>query len=71
MTTQEIIQRLKDGNQRFVTDQLEHNQQDGARRNDLTGGQQPFAIILSCADSRVVLSGTSSVGICPRWAAAC
>ncbi|MFY0651191.1 MAG: carbonic anhydrase [Cyclobacteriaceae bacterium] len=54
MTTQEIVDRLKEGNARFVSDQLEGNQQDGERRDSLTGGQAPWAIVLSCADSRVV-----------------
>ena len=54
MTQQEIIPRLKEGNQRFVADGLEGNLHDGPRREELTGGQEPYAIILSCADSRVV-----------------
>lgn len=54
MTIQDTIQRLKDGNARFVLDKLDGKLQDSSRRNDLTGGQQPYAIILSCADSRVV-----------------
>lgn len=54
MTPEQIIERLKAGNDRFVNDQLEANLQDSDRRGSLTGGQQPFAIILSCADSRVV-----------------
>lgn len=54
MTISEVKQRLKDGNDRFVADKLDGKLQDSVRRNDLTGGQQPYAIILSCADSRVV-----------------
>ncbi len=54
MTQQEILDRLKDGNGRYVADKLQHNLQDDARRSSLTGGQQPYAIVLSCADSRVV-----------------
>lgn len=54
MTSEEIIQRLKDGNTRYVNDTLEHNLQDSNRRNEITSGQSPFAIILSCADSRVI-----------------
>jgi carbonic anhydrase len=50
----EIIQRLKDGNERFVADKLDGKLQDSSRRNSLTGGQEPYAIIVSCADSRVV-----------------
>lgn len=54
MTIQDVLKRLEDGNARFVTDKLEGNLQDGERRDSLTGGQSPYAIILSCADSRVV-----------------
>ena len=50
----EILQRLKDGNARFVADKLDGSLQDSARRSSLTSGQDPYAIILSCADSRVV-----------------
>lgn len=54
MTPNEVLQRLKDGNVRFENDQLEGSLQNGTRRKELTGGQKPYAIILSCADSRVV-----------------
>ncbi len=54
MTNQEIIQRLKDGNNRFVADRLDGQLQDSIRRDALVGGQEPYAIVLSCADSRVV-----------------
>lgn len=48
------LDKLKAGNENFVNDNLSHRAQDAARRSDLVAGQQPFAIILSCADSRVV-----------------
>ncbi len=54
MTISDIKQRLIDGNARFVADKLDGKLQDSSRRDELTGGQQPYAIILSCADSRVV-----------------
>lgn len=54
MEINEILDRLKEGNARFVSDKLEGKLQDGERRDALTGGQAPDAIILSCADSRVV-----------------
>ena len=54
MTINEIISRLQEGNARFVEDSLDGKLQDSVRRGSLTGGQQPYAIILSCADSRVV-----------------
>lgn len=54
MTGNEVVDRLKAGNERFVADKLERKLQDISRRDDLTAGQDPYAIILSCADSRVV-----------------
>lgn len=54
VSAEDALERLKAGNKKFVTDKLEGNLQDSERRKSLTGGQKPFAIILSCADSRVV-----------------
>lgn len=54
MNWQDALNRLKEGNQRFVQDQLDGKLQDADRKQSLTGGQAPWAIILSCADSRVV-----------------
>jgi carbonic anhydrase len=59
----EIIQRLKDGNERFVSDKLEGKDRDSVRRDALTGGQAPFAAILGCADSRVVPEIVFDVGL--------
>lgn len=49
-----VVQRLKKGNERFVKDKLDGKLQDSVQRELLQDGQEPFAIILSCADSRVV-----------------
>lgn len=54
MNNAEIRQRLAEGNQRFVEDKLDGKLQNSNRRDELTSGQAPFAIVLSCADSRVV-----------------
>lgn len=54
MNSQDVLSRLKEGNERFVEDKLDGKLQDSSRRGSLTGGQEPYAIILSCADSRVV-----------------
>ncbi len=54
MNQDQVIERLKEGNERFVNNSLNSDLQDGQRRSELTGGQAPWAIVLSCADSRVV-----------------
>ena len=54
MTAQESLNRLKEGNARFVADKLDGKLQNSSRRKSITGGQEPYAIILSCADSRIV-----------------
>ena len=50
----EILERLKAGNVRFAADRLDAKLQDSKRRHALIDGQAPFAVVLSCADSRVV-----------------
>ena len=50
----EALARLMEGNSRYKADRLEHPHADAARREALTGGQAPFAVVLACADSRVV-----------------
>jgi carbonic anhydrase len=63
MEIQESLNRLIEGNERFVNDQLNGNLQDSSRREALEGGQNPYAIILSCADSRVVPELTFDTGL--------
>lgn len=50
----EIKARLLEGNKRFIEDRTDDKLRDSSRRRALTEGQSPFAVILSCADSRVV-----------------
>jgi carbonic anhydrase len=50
----EALDRLREGNRRFVSDDRSDPLQDRARRHQLAAaGQEPFAIILGCSDSRV------------------
>jgi carbonic anhydrase len=46
------LERLRAGNRRFVED-LRRNQSNRERRSALTTGQEPFATVLGCSDSRV------------------
>jgi carbonic anhydrase len=47
----EALARLRAGNQRFVSNQMQRV--SNSHRPDLASGQTPFAIILGCSDSRV------------------
>ncbi len=49
----QALQKLIDGNKRYVEAKLTHPNQSTDRRQSLADGQQPFAIILTCSDSRV------------------
>jgi carbonic anhydrase len=53
LTATEALARLRAGNQRFVANESTAANLDAAHRAHLVAGQQPFAIILGCSDSRV------------------
>ena len=49
----EAIAKLKEGNGRYASGKLQHPGQTTERRAELTKDQHPFAVIVSCSDSRV------------------
>jgi carbonic anhydrase len=54
ISAREALDRLQEGNRRFVAGIPSRGTLTSpARRNELTAGQEPFAIILGCSDSRV------------------
>jgi carbonic anhydrase len=63
MNIDQIIERLKSGNDNFVNNKLEGKLQDGERRATQVSGQAPDTIVLSCADSRVVPELAFDTGI--------
>lgn len=53
VTPDAALRRLKEGNARFVKGRLKHPNGAPARRTAVAAHQSPFAVILSCSDSRV------------------
>src|SRR5918998_4703528 len=49
----DALDRLRDGNRRFVRQATATTAPTPAHRAALVAGQQPFAIVLGCSDSRV------------------
>lgn len=49
----QALQTLIDGNKRFAATKPAHPNQDKGRRDEVKGGQKPFAVIVGCSDSRI------------------
>jgi carbonic anhydrase len=47
------LDRLLEGNKRFMNGDLLHPNRTEERRKGTVGGQEPFAVVVSCSDSRV------------------
>ena len=64
VTATEALERLKNGNRRFVEDDPDKVALSmSARRGELLEGQTPFAIVLGCSDSRVPAELVFDVGL--------
>ncbi|MDO5519454.1 MAG: carbonic anhydrase [bacterium] len=62
-TADEALAHLKDGNNRFVEDKSELINVTSERRNQLKDGQSPYAVVVSCSDSRVTPSTIFNAGL--------
>ena len=62
-SSDEALQMLKDGNQRFVTDTSVLRNVSQERRDALKEGQNPYAVIVSCSDSRVTPTAVFNAGL--------
>lgn len=49
----QALERLLEGNRRWVQERQAHPNRSAERRQELAGGQSPFATVFSCIDSRV------------------
>ena len=54
LSAEEALERLKEGNQHFIADTAKRPRADSLRRYMISGRQTPYAVVLTCADSRVV-----------------
>lgn len=59
----DALKKLIDGNARFVEGKQAQKDIGNDRRTELTKGQHPFAVILSCSDSRVPPEHIFDVGL--------
>ena len=62
-TSAAALELLMEGNERFVAGTPQHDHETIARRMKLTEGQAPCAVVLTCADSRVVPELIFDVGL--------
>ncbi|SFP78139.1 carbonic anhydrase [Sphingomonas rubra] len=62
-TPDEALQRLKNGNARFTADEAYDADLSRDRRMALAKGQQPFATLVGCSDSRVGPEQLFGVGL--------
>lgn len=54
ISAREALERLREGNRRFATNVRGRSTRTRqTRRDELVAGQEPFAVILGCSDSRV------------------
>lgn len=52
-SSEQVLEMLRDGNQRFATGAEQHPHTDKQRLESTAKGQHPIATVLTCADSRV------------------
>ena len=62
MNGEEALGKLLEGNKRFVSGSIE-NKDFSAKREELKTGQHPYAVVVSCSDSRVVPEFIFDVGL--------
>ena len=59
----EALKRLKEGNDRFVNNESKPVNISSERREQLKEGQHPYAVVVSCSDSRVTPTTVFNAGL--------
>lgn len=59
----EALKMLEEGNERFLNDKSELRNVNSQRRDKLKEGQSPYAVIVSCSDSRVTPTTVFNAGL--------
>lgn len=62
-TADDALKLLTEGNNRFVKDQSELINVSSERRDQLKDGQKPYAVVISCSDSRVTPNIVFNAGL--------
>ena len=64
MNAGEALEKLKEGNKRYIASERGNGDISPARRLETAGhGQDPYAVIVACSDSRVIPEEIFSAGI--------
>ncbi|AJT40412.1 carbonic anhydrase [Psychromicrobium lacuslunae] len=63
LTPHDAWLKLHEGNERFVSGSSQHPNQDSAHRESLVEGQNPFAVIFGCSDSRLAAEIIFDLGL--------
>jgi carbonic anhydrase len=53
ITSQQALQRLITGNERYVNNKSQHHNINEERRKEIYSKQSPYAVIVGCSDSRI------------------
>ena len=62
-TAKHGIKALFEGNIRYISGAPSHPRQDASRRGELLSGQNPFAVVIACSDSRAPVEIIFDCGI--------
>ena len=63
LTPDEALQRLMEGNMRYAKGNITRPNRDAMRRAEVANGQNPFAVVVGCSDSRVPVEVIFDVGV--------